>query len=76
MGDYLKENKVTDVFIAGLATDYCVKYTALDAAALGFNTTVVIDATRGVNLKEGDSERAIEEMKNFNIRMLQSSEVL
>jgi nicotinamidase/pyrazinamidase len=48
--------------ICGLATDYCVKATALDAARLGFETAVLLDAIRPVELAAGDEQRAIEEM--------------
>ncbi|MFH1260057.1 MAG: bifunctional nicotinamidase/pyrazinamidase [Elusimicrobiota bacterium] len=70
LGDYLKNQGVTDVYIAGLATDYCVKFTVLDALRLGFKTTVIKEACRGVNIQSGDSEAAIEEMKKAgaNIR--------
>lgn len=50
------------VFIGGLATDYCVKSTLLDAVKLGFETVLLEDAVRGVDVKPGDSKRAIEEM--------------
>lgn len=76
LGDYLKEKGVTEVTIAGLATDYCVKFTALDAVQLGFKTSVVIDACRGVEVSPGDTARAVEEMKNAGVRVVQSEEVL
>lgn len=76
LGDYLKERGVTDVTIAGLATDYCVKYTALDAVMLGFNTTVVVDACRGVEVNEGDTARAIEEMSAAGVRITESRQLL
>jgi nicotinamidase/pyrazinamidase len=60
---YARSQGVTDVFLAGLATDYCVKATALDAVELGFRTHVIIDACRGVELHFGDVARAIDEMK-------------
>ena len=47
MADFLREHHVTRVYIAGLATDYCVKYTAIDAAQLGFEAYVIADACRG-----------------------------
>jgi len=50
------------VFVGGLATDYCVKSTVLDALQLGFETILLVDAIRGVNLKPDDSEKAIAEM--------------
>ena len=76
LGDYLKQLGVTEVSVVGLATDYCVKWTALDAKQLGFDTTVILDACRGVNLKPGDVDRAIEEMRAAGITILQSAEVL
>jgi nicotinamidase/pyrazinamidase len=60
---YLKERGVLSVYLCGLATDYCVKFSALDAVELGFETYVIEDACRGVNLREGDAARAIEEMR-------------
>ncbi|MFW5694371.1 MAG: bifunctional nicotinamidase/pyrazinamidase [Alkalispirochaeta sp.] len=61
--EILKEHNVDAVDICGLAADYCVKFTALDAAQLGFTTTVFTDATRAVNLNEGDFEAAMEEIR-------------
>ena len=76
LGDYLKERGVTDVTIAGLATDYCVKYTALDALMLGFETTVVADACRGVEVHEGDTARAVEEMAAAGAHIVESGKLL
>jgi nicotinamidase/pyrazinamidase len=53
---------ITDVVVLGLATDYCVKETALDALRLGFSTTLLADGIRPVNLSPGDGSRAIAEM--------------
>lgn len=58
----LREAGIERVIVCGLATDYCVKATALDAARLGFETSVLLDAIRPVELAAGDEERAIEEM--------------
>ena len=74
--DFLKARNVKQVFVAGLATDYCVKFTALDAVELGFKTHVIEDACRGVNLNAGDVEKAIEEMQNAGVRIVKSEEVL
>lgn len=76
MGEYLKEQGVTEVFVLGLATDYCVKFTALDALGLGFDTHLIVDASRGVNLQEGDVDRAVEEMQQKGIKLTQYSELL
>ena len=59
---YLRSQNVTDLVVMGLATDYCVKYTVLDALALGYRVQVVTDGCRAVNLKEGDDERAFAEL--------------
>jgi nicotinamidase/pyrazinamidase len=76
LGDYLKERGVTDITIAGLATDYCVKFTALDAVMLGFKTTVVVDACRGVEVREGDTARAVEEMAAAGVHITESGHLL
>ncbi len=75
LGAYLQEEGIEDIFIAGLALDYCVKYSALDAASLGFKTHVVVDATRGVNINEDDSEKAISEMEKVGIKMIKSQDL-
>ena len=59
----LRERGIERVVIAGLATDYCVKETALDARRLGFDVTVLRQAIRAVDLQPGDGERALEEMR-------------
>jgi nicotinamidase/pyrazinamidase len=73
---FLKKNKATDVFIAGLATDYCVKYSVLDACRLGFNTFVIKDAVRGIDLNPGDIEKALKEMKNAGAKTIESSVIV
>jgi nicotinamidase/pyrazinamidase len=75
LGDYLRAQGATDVFICGLATDYCVKFTALDALRLGFDTTVVIDACRGVEVNAGDTARAVEEMRAAGAHIVESRDV-
>ena len=65
--DLLRDAATTDVVVVGLATDYCVKETALDATRLGFATTVLADGIRGVNLSPGDGARAIAEMVNAGV---------
>ncbi|MBI4352523.1 MAG: bifunctional nicotinamidase/pyrazinamidase, partial [Candidatus Omnitrophica bacterium] len=74
LGDYLKAQGVTDVYVAGLATDYCVKFTALDAVRLGFKTYLVEDACRGVNLSPGDVQKAVEEMKTSGVHVVRSED--
>ncbi|MCJ7712870.1 nicotinamidase [Candidatus Bathyarchaeota archaeon] len=60
----LKKNKVINVFIGGLATDYCVKNTAVDALKLGFKTFFLIDASKGIGVNPGNVKRSIEMMQN------------
>jgi nicotinamidase/pyrazinamidase len=74
--DYLASEAATDVYIAGLATDYCVRWTALDALKLGFATHVVVDACRGVELQPGDIARAIEVMRAAGARIVTSGKLL
>jgi nicotinamidase/pyrazinamidase len=62
LGDFLRKQNVTTVYVVGVATDYCVKFTALDAKALGFPTVLIYDACRGVDLQAGDVEKAIDQM--------------
>jgi nicotinamidase/pyrazinamidase len=67
--DRLREAGVERVVVVGLATDYCVKETALDALARGFEVTVVADAVRAVNLEPGDGERALAAIAEANGRI-------
>lgn len=67
LGEYLKAVGITDTYIAGLALDYCVKYTALDSSDFGFKTHLILDGCRAVNIKPGDGKNAIEEMKNAGV---------
>ena len=76
LATYLKMKGVSDIYVCGLATDYCVKFTALDAKQLGFGVHLVRDACRGVNLKPGDVEAAIAEMKSAGIGIVTSENVL
>ena len=59
---YLAERGVEEVVLAGLASDYCVRFSALDAVRLGLRTRVVLEACRGVELAAGDVQRAVAEM--------------
>ena len=72
---YLKEKHVSRVFICGLATDYCVKFTAIDAFELGYETSVVVDAVRGVELQEGDVARSLHDMQQLGIKLVDSRDI-
>jgi nicotinamidase/pyrazinamidase len=76
MDDYLKKKKIKDVYITGLATDYCVKWSVMDAITLGYNVFVITDAVRGVDLVSGDSQKALEEMRSSGAQLVHSSEVI
>ena len=76
LGDLLRESEVDRLFVAGLATDYCVKNTVLDARREGFDVTVVEDAVRGVDVEPGDSERALEEMERAGAHLATSRDIL
>jgi nicotinamidase/pyrazinamidase len=76
LGDFLKAEKVNTVYLLGLATDYCVKATALDARTLGFETFLIVDACRGVNLHPGDVDRAIAEMQAAGVGVVMSGSLL
>jgi nicotinamidase/pyrazinamidase len=75
MGEWLSERGVRDVYVMGLATDYCVKFTALDARRLGFEVTLIEDGCRGVELNAGDIDRAVEEMRGAGVRVITSTSV-
>jgi nicotinamidase/pyrazinamidase len=76
LGEWLHAKGVTEVFVCGLATDYCVKYTALDAAQAGFKSHFIEDASRGVNLQPNDVQNAIAAMNRAGIDTVQSSDIL
>ncbi|WP_457642270.1 bifunctional nicotinamidase/pyrazinamidase [Persephonella sp.] len=64
LNDLLKERGIKRVFVGGVATDYCVKNTVLGALNLGYQVFVLEDGIKGVDVKEGDSEKALELMKD------------
>ena len=75
LGEYLKRNGIEQVFVCGLALDYCVKFTALDSKNLGFKTFLVADATKAVNLKPEDGDLAIKDMEEAGVLILSSKEI-
>lgn len=74
--EYLRMKGITCLIIGGLATDYCVLATALDAIKRGFKVILLLDACRAVDIKPGDGERAIEEMKKAGVIISDSASVL
>jgi nicotinamidase/pyrazinamidase len=75
LAHYLKERSIKDIYLLGLALDYCVKYSALDARQLGLNAHVILNGCRGIDLKPGDVDRALDEMKRVGARILKSSDL-
>jgi nicotinamidase/pyrazinamidase len=75
LAEVLRERGVDHVFIAGLATDYCVKNTVLDAIREGLRVTVIEDAIRGIDVTPGDSQRAVEEMERAGAEIVMSEEL-
>lgn len=67
----LRDYEVGEVQLVGLATDYCVKFTALDAVALGYKTSIVLEGIRGVELNPGDCVKAIQEMQAAGVEIIQ-----
>ncbi len=76
LAEYLRGSGVDELYVLGLATDYCVKFSVLDALAAGFTTYVVEDGCRGVELTTGDSARAFAEMHAAGARVVRSAELL
>lgn len=67
LGDYLKTKGVKEVFVVGLALDYCVKATAIDSQNLGFKTTVLLRGTKAVNLNPNDGVKAQAELEESGV---------
>jgi nicotinamidase/pyrazinamidase len=76
LADLLRERDVDEVAVVGLATDYCVRASAIDACREGFDTTVVTDAIRAVDVNPGDGERALEDMKRAGAKLATSRDLL
>lgn len=75
LGDLLESNAVDEVVVLGLATDYCVRATALDAIGLGFGVILVSDGCRAVNARPGDGDRALAEMRAAGVRIIDSDQL-
>lgn len=75
LGDYLTGQGIHDVYLMGLATDYCVKFSALDAVRLGYKTYLIRDGCRGVDLVSGDVERSLSEMREAGVEVIDSMDI-
>ncbi len=73
--DYLRRQEANDLWIMGLATDYCVKFSALDARRLGFNIAMIKEGVRGVEISPGDCEKAIQEMREAGVNMISMNDL-
>jgi nicotinamidase/pyrazinamidase len=72
---YIKALKISDVYFCGLATDYCVYYSAIDSVSYGFSTHLIIDACAGIDFPEGNIKTVITEMKKNGIIILNTNEL-
>ncbi len=76
LADYLQHEKIHEIYIMGVATDYCVKYSVLDACILGLKTYVIEDGCRGINLQPHDCEQAFAEMIKVGAKVIKSKDIL
>jgi nicotinamidase/pyrazinamidase len=75
LAHYLEKRGIKNIYLMGLALDYCVKYSTLDARHLGLNTYVIVDGCRGIDLEPGDIARALDDMKRAGAILLKSNEL-
>jgi nicotinamidase/pyrazinamidase len=75
LAHYLDNRGVKDIYLMGVALDYCVKYSALDARQLGLTTHVILDGCRGIELESGDIDHALDEMKRAGAIILKSGDL-
>ena len=75
LAEWLKERGARDLWVCGLATDFCVKFTALDAIAEGFRVHLITDACRGIDLPSGNVAAALAEMQAAGVRLVTSQEL-
>ncbi len=75
LAEWLHKAEIDTLYVMGVATDFCVKFSVLDALAEGFAVSLITDGCRGVNLEAGDSERALAEMKGAGAKLIVSEEV-
>lgn len=71
----LRDRQVTDLYVMGLATDYCVKFSVLDGIAQEFRVNVIVDGCRGVDVRKGDSREALLDMEEAGARLISSSDL-
>ncbi len=76
LDQFLKKKGITDLYFAGLATEYCVYYSVIDAVELGYTVHVIIDACRGIDLKPGDIEAAVSKMQELGVELVTTEQVI
>lgn len=75
LAKHLQTHLLKNLYFVGVATDYCVLYSVLDALELGFNTWVIQDACRPINLRSGDEERALDLMRSQGAKIIVSDDL-
>lgn len=75
LAEYLAAHGVDEVYVAGLATDYCVRATAAHALEEGLRTNVVVDACRGIDLQPGDVQRTLDDLARAGVRLVESDAI-
>jgi nicotinamidase/pyrazinamidase len=76
LAEFLNNRGMDEIYIAGLATDYCVKATALDGRSEGLQVTVILDGIRGVEVKPGDVDGAVDQMRAAGVQLVRETEVM
>jgi len=74
--NYLREHAVDEIYVAGLTTEYCVKYSVIDALELGFKPYVIVDACRGVNLEPHDADKALALMSQAGAQLVKFNDLM
>ena len=75
LAEYLFEQDVDTIYLVGVATDYCVYFSALDALDLGFKVFVIQDGCRGIDLNPGDVDKALKTLKEKGVHLISSDEI-
>jgi len=73
--DWLHEKNISILYVMGLATDYCVKFSCMDAINDGFTVYLIEDGCRGVNLQMNDVKNALHEMQEQGVRLVNSAQI-
>ncbi len=71
----LRSKGIEKIYLCGVATDYCVLFSALDGIELGFDVTLIVDACRGIDLQPGSSKKAIEMMRSRGVKIITSDQI-